>query len=232
VELIKADLRGEKGEERKRTAQAVLLSVLKDSLKLLHPLMPFITEEIWSVLPQETEVRSIMQQPFPEAGADYPDAEKDMTCIMDVIRALRNVRSEMNIPPALNIEAVCYSNEESVRKLLESGRGYINMLARLSSLKVSAPAGRPENAATAIAGGVEIFVPLEGLINFEEEKRKLEKEREKVIKEIEAVQKKLSNEDFLARAPKEVIEKDRARVEEFLQKKSKLEEGLARIKGR
>ena len=232
VELIKADLRGEKGDERKRTAQAVLLSVLKDSLKLLHPLMPFITEEIWSVLPQGTEVRSIMQQPFPEAGADYPDAEKDMTCIMDVIRALRNVRSEMNIPPALNIEAVCYSNEESVRKLLESGRGYINMLARLSSLKVSAPAGRPENAATAIAGGVEIFVPLEGLINFEEEKRKLEKEREKVIKEIEAVQKKLSNEDFLARAPKEVIEKDRARVEEFLQKKSKLEEGLARIKGR
>ena len=151
---------------------------------------------------------------------------------MDVIRALRNIRSEMNIPPALNIEAVCYSNEESVRKLLESGRGYINMLARLSSLKVSAPAGRPENAATAIAGGVEIFVPLEGLINFEEEKRKLEKEREKIIKEIEAVQKKLSNTDFLARAPKEVIEKDRMRVEEFLQKKSKLEEGLARIKGR
>jgi len=232
VELIKADLRGERGEERKRTAQAVLLSVLKDSLKLLHPLMPFITEEIWSVLPQGTEVRSIMQQPFPEAGADYPDAEKDMTCIMDVIRALRNVRSEMNIPPALNIEAVCYSNEESVRKLLESGRGYVNTLARLSNFKVSAPAGRPENAATAIAGGVEIFVPLEGLINFEEEKRKLEKEREKIIKEIEAVQKKLSNEDFLARAPKEVIEKDRARVEEFLQKKSKLEEGLARIKGR
>jgi len=232
VELIKADLRGERGDERKRTAQAVLLSVLKDSLKLLHPLVPFITEEIWSVLLQRTELRSIMQQPFPDAGADYPDEEKDMTCIMDVIRALRNLRSEMNIPPALNIEAVCYSNEGAVRKLLESGREYINMLARLSSLKVSAPAGRPENAATVIAGGVEIFVPLEGLINFEEEKRKLEKEREKVIKEIEAVQKKLSNEDFLARAPKEVIEKDRARVEEFLQKKSKLEEGLARIKGR
>jgi valyl-tRNA synthetase len=237
VELIKQDLKGENGNERKKTAEVVLLKVLQDCLKLLHPMMPFITEEVWDVLPreaevgsQESEVRSIMQQPFPKAGEDYPDAERNMIRIMDVIRAIRNIRSEMRISPAATIETICYTDDEQMRKLLTSHEGYIKGLAKVSHLKVSAPAERPENAATAIAANVEIFVPLKGLINFDEEEKRLAKDIEKIIKEVEAVQKKLSNRDFLDRAPKEVVTKEQTRVEELLQKKEKLEEGWKRVK--
>ena len=171
-----------------------------------------------------------MQQPFPKAGEDYPDAERDMTRIMDVIRAIRNIRSEMHISPAATIETICYTDDEQTRKLLTSHEGYIKGLAKVSHLKVSAPAERPENAATAIAANVEIFVPLKGLINFDEEEKRLAKDIEKIIKEVEAVQKKLSNRGFLDRAPKEVVTKEQTRVEELLQKKEKLEEGSKKVK--
>ncbi|MDP2682856.1 MAG: valine--tRNA ligase [Deltaproteobacteria bacterium] len=237
VELIKFDLRGENGEERKKTAQTVLLKILKDSLKLLHPIMPFITEEVWDVLPHEEGdkgqgawVSSIMQQPFPKTGVDYPDAERDMILIMDVIKAIRNIRSEMNVSPALTIEAVCYSSDDSVIKLLETEGRHIKTLAKVSGLKISAPAGRPENCATAVAGNIEIFVPLKGLINFEEEEKRLKKDIEKIERELLAVERKMSNKEFIEKAPKEVVEKDKARLEELLQKKMKLEQGVERVK--
>ncbi|MEK6599358.1 MAG: valine--tRNA ligase, partial [Deltaproteobacteria bacterium] len=232
VELIKFDLRGENSEERKMTAQTVLLKILKDSLKLLHPIMPFITEEIWDVLPHEegdkgqgAGVSSIMQQPFPKTGEDYPDAERDMILIMDVIKAIRNIRSEMNVSPALTIEAVCYSSDVSVIRLLETEGSHIKTLSKVSVLNISAPAGRPENCATAIADNIEIFIPLKGLINFEEEEKRLKKDIEKIEKEILALERKMSNKEFIERAPKEVVEKDKARLEELLQKKTKLEQG-------
>lgn len=242
VELIKFDLRGENGEERKKTAQSVLLKILKDSLKLLHPIMPFITEEIWDVLPHEegdngrmaqgmpSLVNSIMQQMFPKTGTDYPDAERDMILIMDVIKAIRNIRSEMNVSPALTIEAVCYSSDVSVIRLLETEGSHIKTLAKVSALKASAPAGRPENCATAVAGNIEIFVPLKGLINFEEEEKRLKKDIEKIDRELVALERKMSNKEFIERAPKEVVEKDKARLEELLQKKMKLEHGVERVK--
>ncbi|MBI3754253.1 MAG: valine--tRNA ligase, partial [Deltaproteobacteria bacterium] len=245
VELIKLDLRGEDGEERKKTAQYVLLKVLKDSLKLLHPIMPFITEEIWDVLPQESEVRSqksevgraapasIMRQPFPEAGEDYPDDEREMTRVMDVIKAIRNIRSEMNVAPAAQIEAICLCADDAAGRLLTAGEKYIKGLAKVSHLKIQADKTnltRPEDAAVAVAGNIEIFVPLKGLINFDEEAKRLARDIEKTEKEIEGLKKRLSSADFIERAPKEVVEKDKARVLELMQKKVKLEEGLERIK--
>jgi valyl-tRNA synthetase len=242
VELIKLDLRGENGEERKKTAQIILLKILGDSLKILHPIMPFITEEIWDVLPHEevskgvvvkdmpSNVKSIIQQQFPKTGEKYPDAGRDMILIMDVIKAVRNIRSEMNVSSALMIEAVCYSSDTSVIKLLEREGSHIKTLAKVSVLKVSAPAGRPENSATAIAGNVEIFVPLKGLINFEEEEKRLKKDIEKIEKELIALGRKMSNKEFIERAPKEVVEKDKARLNELLQKKTKLEQGVGRVK--
>ncbi|MBI5874778.1 MAG: valine--tRNA ligase, partial [Deltaproteobacteria bacterium] len=229
VELIKLDLRGENGEERKNTAQYILLMVLKDSLKLLHPIMPFITEEIWDVLPGESGVRSqesgvgwaaptsIMQQPFPKAEEDYPDAMRDMLLIMDVIKAIRNIRSEMNVAPAAQIEAICLCADDAAGTLLTAGEKYIKGLAKVSHLKIQ-------------ADSVEIFVPLKGLINFDEEAKRLARDIEKTEKEIEGLNKRLSSADFIERAPKEVVEKDKARVEELIQKKIKLEEGLERIK--
>lgn len=248
VELIKLDLRGENGEERKKTAQTILLKILKDSLKLLHPIMPFITEEIWDVLPvaeegsrvkgQGSEVgwaapTSIMRQAFPQAGEDYPDEARDMTRVMDVIKAIRNIRSEMNVAPAAQIEAICLCNDDAAGTLLTAGEKYIKGLAKVSDLKIMVGAAhptRPQDAAVAVAGSVEIFVPLKGLINFDEEAKRLAKDIEKTGKEIEGLKKRLSSADFIERAPKEVVEKDKARVEELIQKKIKLEEGLERIK--
>ncbi len=240
VELIKFDLRGENGEERKMTAQTVLLKILKDSLKLLHPIMPFITEEIWDVLPHEegdkgqgSGVSSIMQQPFPKTGADYPDAERDMILIMDVIKAIRNIRSEMNVAPAAQIEVICLCTDNIAIQLLTDNQRYIKGLAKVSNLEIMVGKAHPtrtEDAATAITGNVEIFVPLKGLINFEEERKRLDRDLEKVMKELNGIHKKLSDEKFVARAPKEVVEKDKARLEELLQKKMKLEQGVERVK--
>jgi len=144
--------------------------------------------------------------------------------------ARHRLRSEMNVSPALTIEAVCYSSDDSVIKLLETEGRHIKTLAKVSGLKISAPAGRPENCATAVAGNIEIFVPLKGLINFEEEEKRLKKDIEKIERELLAVERKMSNKEFLEKAPKEVVEKDKARLEELLQKKMKLEQGVERVK--
>ncbi|MBI5327184.1 MAG: valine--tRNA ligase [Deltaproteobacteria bacterium] len=247
VELIKLDLRGENGEERKHTAQDVLLTVLRDLLKLLHPIIPFITEEVWDVLSVAEEgsrvkgqgaeagwaaPTSIMRQAFPQTGEDYPDAERDMLTITDVIKALRNIRSEMNVSPAIQIEAICRCSDNSTARLLAIGEQYIKGLAKVSVLKISASAEKPKDAATAITGNIEIFVPLKGLINFDDERKRVAKDMEKIIKEIEAVQKRLSSADFIERAPKAVVEKDRIRLEELSYKKIKLEQGLEKMEER
>ncbi|MBI5893991.1 MAG: valine--tRNA ligase [Deltaproteobacteria bacterium] len=237
VELIKPDLRGENGEERKKTAQSVLLNVLKDSLKLLHPFMPFITEEIWETLPdekgQEIESHSILSFPFPEADEKtiFKDDEIKMDRLMDVIKAIRNIRSEMNIPPSANIEVICHAADDDEKQLLEIGEGYIKNLARTSIFRLSTSDSRPSDAVSTVIGGIEIFIPLKGLINIDEEIIRLEKEMDKIIKEMTGLEKRLSNKDFIAKAPEEVVAKDRARMDELVQKKKKIEQGIKRLKG-
>lgn len=240
IELIKPDLRGDNGEGRKQTAQAVLLNVLQDCLKLLHPFMPFITEEIWATLPAAKD--SILLSKFPEIGEKtiFKDDEEKMNRLMDVIKAIRNIRSEMNIPPSANIEVICHTADNGGGLLLRDGEGYIKNLARVSDFRplIDTVRGRlqtsdfkPKDAASAVIGGIEIFVPLKGLINIDEETARLEKEMDKVLKEILGLEKRLSNKDFIAKAPEEVVAKDKARLDELIQKKEKIEQGIKRLKG-
>jgi len=224
VEIIKSDLKGEKGEERKRITQALLLKVLKDALKLLHPFMPFITEEIWSYLPGGDEF--IMLSSFPEAGEVYPDAQ-EFARIMDVIRAIRNVRTEMHIPPGSDIDVIATSEDPYARGLLAKGEGYIKALAK-ASVRVS-PGERPKDAVSVVVGDIEVFVPLKGVIDLDEEEGRLKREMEKVDKELSALEIRLSNEDFLKKAPQEIVAKERDRHDALLKKKAILEEGLKRI---
>ncbi|HBO83464.1 MAG TPA: valine--tRNA ligase [Deltaproteobacteria bacterium] len=230
VEIIKPDLRGDYGEERKITAQTVLLKSIQDSLKLLHPFMPFITEEIWSAIYAGTD--SIMLSQFPEVDKDtvFADDKEKMDILMDVIRAIRNIRSEMDTPPSASIEVICQTEDLDKKMLMEGSAHYIKHLTRASRLDTGGVGEKPANAASSIVGNIEIFVPLKGLINPEEESTRLEKEMGKVLKEISYLDKKLSNKDFLERAPKEVVTKEKERFDELLQKKVKIEHAVERLK--
>ena len=199
-------------------------------MKLLHPFMPFITEEIWSAIYAGTD--SIMLSQFPEVDKDtvFADDKEKMDILMDVIRAIRNIRSEMDTPPSASIEVICQTEDLDKKMLMEGSAHYIKHLTRASRLDTGGVGEKPANAASSIVGNIEIFVPLKGLINPEEESTRLEKEMGKVLKEISYLDKKLSNKDFLERAPKEVVTKEKERFDELLQKKVKIEHAVERLK--
>jgi valyl-tRNA synthetase len=235
VELSKKDLRGENGPVRQKTASGVLLTVLKDTLKMLHPFMPFITEEVYSFLPGVAK-KSIMEERFPVARGVYPEEEKALEGVMNVIRAVRNMRTEMNVPLGAEVECVCFSKDERLRTTLMDGSGYIKQLAKVGELNVLEPGPHPANAVSAIAASgeeaaiAEVFVPLKGLVDFEAELKRLEKEYERSATASNAISLKLSNEGFLAKAPEEVVEKERQKLEAAREKMNKISTGLERIK--
>ncbi len=232
VELVKPDLRGELGEDRRAVTGGVLLKVIKDTLKMLHPFMPFITEEIFSFLPGAKT--SIMNTAFPKKEKVWPEEASGMETVMDIIRAVRNIRTEMNIPPTAPLECMCFCENSALAQEILKGEGYIKNLARVQTLTVSKDGERPKSAALAIAKGdasrVEVFVPLKGFVDFERETKRLTRELEKVLKESEAVKKKVANEGFLKKAPPEIVEKERLKLEGLIEKKVKIEAGLERIK--
>ncbi len=229
VELVKPDLRGERGADRKDTATGVLVEVLKDTLKLLHPFMPFITEEIYSYLPGACP--SIMNTRYPEGGAVFETEAALMERIMDVIRSVRNIRTEMNIAPKVRVKCVCFSGDAGLRKALEENGHFIKGLAGVDELLISEPGERPKDALSAVIDGAEVFVPLAGHVDFELEFKRLDRELKKLLGELSGVEKKLSNEEFLKKAPGEVVEKERVRLKSLTEKRARIEEGLERIKG-
>ncbi|MEE9614729.1 MAG: valine--tRNA ligase [Thermodesulfobacteriota bacterium] len=234
VELVKPDLRGEgggeNGEDRKRIASSVLLSVLEDTMKLLHPFMPFITEEIYSYLPggKRKKEQCLMEELLPSERDVYPEEAREMESLMEVIKAIRNIRTEMNVPPGTPLDCVCLPADEAGRRTLTRGEGYIKSLARVEGFTIGGE--KPEQAAFSIADGVEVYVPLKGLIDVDSETKRLGKELEKLLKDFSSVEKKLSNEEFLGKAPKEIIEKQKVRLEGLREKRSKVEAGLERLK--
>ena len=228
LELIKPVLYGEDQAARGRT-QGVLARTMSVILRLLHPIMPFVTEEIWQKLPGAEG--SVMVSPFPTAedGRPDPKAEEQMDLLMGVVAAVRNVRGEMNVPPGQEVELMAMAEDPETRRFLEDQAGYILRLVRGKSLGVTAPAPKPEGAAAAVVGAVEVFVRLKGLIDFEEEARRLNKEMEKIDKDIDRANRKLANEDFLARAPVEVVQKEKDRLGELKEKRGKVAENLKRV---
>ncbi|MCP3676414.1 MAG: valine--tRNA ligase [Deltaproteobacteria bacterium] len=236
VEMIKGDLRGseeEGGAERRSDAQATLVNVLRDALKLLHPTMPFITEEIWEALPRDEggEGECIMVQavPVPTEGL-IPEDEADMELIMDIVRGVRNIRSEMNVPPSLSIPLICRVDDDRLSQLIKSGEGYLTPLARLSSLEVSADATTPPDVASAVVGSVELYIPLKGLVDVAGEEKRLLREIEKIEKERGALDNRLSNKEFVANAPEEVVARSRERLKDMTDQRGKLEEALKRVR--
>jgi valyl-tRNA synthetase len=230
IEMAKDDLYGDEAAARLRV-QSVLFVVLEQLLRLLHPFMPFITEEIWQSLPGERPAETIMQADYPDASGlptDSAGAER-IELVMEVIRAIRNVRGEMDVPPSRQVAAIldCKS-AESVTILAESAAA-IRVLGKVGELTIGCNLDRPEQSATQLAGDVEIALPLAGLVDVAEEEKRLQKEIAKVQKDIDLFTRKLANEQFVANAPDHVIEKDRGKLRDAEEKIAVLEESLGKI---
>jgi valyl-tRNA synthetase len=234
LEAIKPALYEKEGSQKKETTLGVLWRVMHDTLILMHPFMPFVTEEIWHKLPGTQG--SIMKAVFPADQKDSADirrenkAESEMDLLIELISAVRNIRGEMNISPSLSLEATVQTKETNIRTTLEQHQDIIINLAKLNAFCVNASAERPKSSATAVVGGVTIFVPLEGIIDFSKEAQRLEKEINKLNKELAVISKKLKNDDFLNKAPNDVVEKVKAKHSRFQEKQKKLESNLERIK--
>jgi valyl-tRNA synthetase len=230
IELIKEDLYGDDAE-RSRTAQSVLYTVLEQLLRLLHPFMPFVTEEIWQVLPGERPAPSIMVSDYITPLGILPDREEAerMAQIMEVIKGIRNIRGEMNVPPGKKIAAVLDCKTEGAVEMLRVGEGYVRALARVDDLQYGIGVTRPAEAATQVAGDVEILLPLVGMIDVAEEQKRLQKEIAKIEKDVTMFSNKLSNESFIAKAPADVLEKNRTKLQEARDKLQILQESLAKI---
>ncbi len=230
IELSKGNLYGEDVEARKCT-QIVLFTVLEGLLRMLHPIMPFVTEEIWHALPGDRVVDSIMQAVYPTGAIVAIDdvVVADMELVMDVIRAIRNVRGELDVPPGKRIKVVLDCKTESVVQSIVAGQAYIHSLARVEDLLVGVAVERPKQASTQVAGEVEVLIPLADLINVAEEEARLQKEIEKVQKDVVFFEKKLSNEKFVANAPPQVLEKDRGKLAAAEKKREILQQSLKKI---
>jgi len=220
IELSKSSLLSD--GEKKNTSQNVLANVLESSLRLLHPIMPFITEEIWQNLPGGS--KSIMTSPYPvfDQGRNDIEAEKELGLIMEIIMGIRNIRGEMDIKPSLRFDVLVKTQDQENEKIINKNSRYIKELARVENLTIGSAVTKPTVSASAVLMGMEIIVPLEGLMDFAEEKKRIEKELKKIEKDIVFLNKKLNNPAFVEKAPSEVLEKDRQKLSALNEKKAKL----------
>ncbi|WP_371368513.1 Valine--tRNA ligase [Sporomusa rhizae] len=227
IELAKGRLYNKEDAESRKVAQYVLNYVLKSTLVLLHPFMPFITEAIWQNLPHQG--LSIMTTNWPEEDATLakPQDEQLMAVIMEVIKAVRNMRAEVNVPPGKKSQVLLKFASDELKTKIEANLGYIKILAAADPVEVlAANAATPENAMTAIVSGVEIYLPLKGLIDVEKENARLNKELDNLDKELARIAGKLNNPGFTAKAPADVIEKEKAKQAEYLEKQAAIKERL------
>lgn len=228
LEIIKPRLYASAGSDpSKESAQYVLLIVLKDILKLLHPFMPFITEEIWQRLPQK-EAESVMIAPFPKPDMSLidPDAEQTMQKLQQLITAVRTIRSELNVPPNKPAHVLIMAEDQGIKQLVEEHKNLFRELAKADGLSVGADIERPKRAPRLILDFAEVFVQLEGLIDLRKEGRRLRKELKEARQELESTLRKLNNEEFLEKAPAQVIEKEKKKLNEFREKIERLEKNL------
>jgi len=231
VELAKMSLAS--GGPARATTLATLVSVFETALRLLHPLMPFLTEELWHALPGVERGKStLLLASFPKSSDVERDeaAEARVERLVEIVRALRNLRSEMNLPPSREIDLFVASRDAQASAELPGFAAAIKTLARIGALESLPDGKRPSGSALAVAGGLELYVPLAGLIDVSAERERLEREIERVAKELVAVTRKLDNADFMSRAPDEIVAKERAKSAELGDKEQLLRRGLDRLR--
>jgi valyl-tRNA synthetase len=222
IELLKARLYQDEDLKAKLTAQYYALNTLESLLRLLHPVMPFITEEIWQKLPGTEGTIMRAQYPAREESGLNPAAEEKMELVMSVIKSVRNIRNEMKVNPGRRIKALLAAPEGKM-KILKEGREYIENLARIKELKIGGDQlERPDKVSTSIVKEVEVILPLEGMIDLDKEIERMEKEIEEMDFEIKRAEGKLSNKGFVNNAPQDLVEGEKQKLKEYQEKKEKL----------
>ena len=219
IELTKARLYDTENVRAKNTALYVLRTVLERTMRLLHPFMPFLTEEIWQKLPHAGE--SIMRAPWPEVDEHDIDtkAEAAMTAIMEVIKVTRNLRAELGTPPGKKSALILRVRDTALADTFAAYEGYFHALASASEVSfLTADAPDPENVVTGALAGAAVYLPLAGLIDVEKETARLTKERDNLDKEIKRLTGKLSNEGFTSKAPAAVVEAEREKLAGYEEK--------------
>ncbi|HAM81436.1 valine--tRNA ligase [Ornithinibacillus bavariensis] len=230
IEMAKIPLYGE-DEHAKKTTRSVLAHVLDQTMRLLHPFMPFVTEEIWQKLPHEGE--SITIAKWPEVNTNFHDekASEEMKRLVAIIKSVRNIRAEVDTPMSKQINLLIQAKDESIVAELENNRHYVERFCNPSELTISTAIDAPDKAMSAVVTGAEIFLPLEGLIDFDKEIARLEKELDKWNKEVERVQKKLQNQGFISKAPQAVIDEEKKKEQDYLEKQAAVKARLEELKG-
>lgn len=231
IEMVKPRLYGD-DVEAKKAALYTLTYVLETILKLLHPFIPFITEEIFDHLPTANGMIIVSEWPEFKEEDNMAKEEAMMDVMMDGIRNVRNVRSEMNVPPSKKAKVIMVPSEDKL-EAVEAGKDYFKTLASASEVEVRADeAGIPEDAVSVVIDGVKIFIPLDELVDFEKELERLNKEKAKLEGEIKRVNGKLSNHGFLAKAPQKLVDEEKAKKEKFEEMMKSVEERLASIQAK
>ncbi|WP_295639198.1 valine--tRNA ligase [uncultured Mailhella sp.] len=228
LELIKADMKEE--GEAKEEAQYVLYTVLREILLLLHPMIPFVTAEVWNALPGH-EGTDIATQLYPEFRPQCVKSREsdDMVFLQEAISAIRTIRAELNIKPSYKLSVVLRPASDEQSALLEANRGFFD-LARLESLTIDRNAHAPKASASNVVRGCEVIVLLTGAVDFKAELARLDKEIGKVDKDLAALDAKLSNENFVKRAPADLVESEKARHADLIDKKAKMQALQIRFK--
>ncbi|WP_294743315.1 valine--tRNA ligase [uncultured Exiguobacterium sp.] len=222
IEMAKLPLNGE-DEAAKQTTRSVLAYTLDRIMRLMHPFMPFITEEIWQHLPHEGETITRAAWPTREASFDFPEAVPAFEAVQNVIRSVRNIRAEVNAPMSKQIQLFISTNDARVQDDLSSNSSYLQKFTNASELRIEEQMPAPEKAMSAIVTGAELFIPLADLINIEEEIARLNKELVKYTKEVERVEKKLNNPGFVGKAPAHVIDEEKAKALDYTEKRQAVE---------
>ena len=227
IELTKPRLNGGDAAA-KEGAERVLLYVLTDILKLLHPFMPYITEEIFQAIPHEGEALIVAPYPKYDAALSFPEDEAGFELIMDAVKAVRSRRAEMNVPPSKRPTLIITSDRPEV---FEAGRTYLSKLAYAGKVEISAEApADTEGMVSVVTGSAKMFMPMAELVDIEKERARIEKELDKARAQLEAQNKKLANESFVSRAPEAVVNAERERAEKARALIANLEESLAKLK--
>jgi valyl-tRNA synthetase len=237
IELVKSDVIADDDTPHRAAARSRLLGVLEQALRLLHPFMPYITEELWQRLPGKKQLHSaysgaeptIMLAAYPESHAELIDeaAESEMQTIIDVISRVRNIRSEMNIKPADRVSVILKPGLGKNADVILAAKEQIMRIARASEINVGEA---PKASARAVlAGGAELAIPLEGLIDFEQERQRLNREQEKLQAEAAKLEAQLNNPNFVERAPAERVDEVRARIADIAQRSSQLRQTVENL---
>jgi valyl-tRNA synthetase len=231
VEMVKTRLYGSERDEVKKVVLNRAIFIYEQALKLLHPFMPFVTEEIWQSLAERKDGESIMTSPFPVADEKWIDreTEADGLFMQNVVNAVRTIRGELDVPPSKEINIILNFHSTEKEKHLQKYESYLKRLTKTKDVTLLRDSQKPRHSASAVVDNVEIFIPLEGLINLDTERERIQKEIDRVRGLYSSTEKKLSNESFVSKAPKEVVDHERNKLDSFKITLEKLEKNLENI---